>query len=90
LNNKRQGCEFLVAYARLSIRAAKQEQATLQFITTVFTCIVLTVLFIVFNNDTETIVIKPIKKVVDIIERLAESPLKKPTPPNNEEEQQGF
>jgi len=47
---------------------------------------VLTVLFVVFNNDTETIVIKPIKKVVDIIERLAESPLKKPTPPNNEEE----
>ena len=76
-----------MAYARLSIRDAKQEQATLQFVTTIFTCVVLTVLFIVFNNDTETIVIKPIKKVVDIIERLAESPLKKPTPPNNEEEQ---
>jgi len=29
LDKSRQGCEFLVAYARVSIRAAKQEQAIL-------------------------------------------------------------
>ena len=67
LDKSRKGCEFLVGYARVSIRAAKEEQAILQFTTTIFTCIVLTALFLIFNDDTETIVIIPIKKVVDII-----------------------
>jgi len=46
---------------------------------------VLTALFLIFNDDTETIVIIPIKKVVDIIQTLAEGPLKKPIPPKQEE-----
>jgi hypothetical protein len=33
----------------------------------------------IFSHDTEVIVIKPIKKVVDIIQKLAENPLEIPT-----------
>jgi hypothetical protein len=67
LDDSLPGCELLVSYARLQKRSATQEEAIMQFTTTMFTCFVLTVLFLVFNNDTEVIVIEPIKKVVDII-----------------------
>ena len=39
-----------------------------------------------FNRDTEIIVINPIKKVVEIIQKLAENPLKKPEPPIQSED----
>lgn len=55
-------------------------------ITTLFTCVVLAVAFIVFSHDTQVHVIVPIKKVVQIIQKLAESPLKKPELPSNEED----
>lgn len=42
--------------------------------------------FIVFSNDTERIVIKPIQKIVEIIQTLAENPLKKPVLPSSREE----
>jgi hypothetical protein len=35
----------------------------------------------IFSHDTEVIVIRPIKKVVEIIKILAENPLKSPVPP---------
>jgi hypothetical protein len=90
LDNSLQGCELLVSYARLQKRSATQEEAIMQFTTTMFTCFVLTVLFLVFNNDTEVIVIEPIKKVVDIIQRLADNPLKKPEHPENDEDSSGY
>jgi hypothetical protein len=34
-----------------------------------------------FNRDIDNIVVFPIKKIVDIIQRLAEGPLKKSDPP---------
>jgi len=68
----------LVAYARIQHQVNSQEQAKLQFITTLFTCVVLTVAFMIFSSDTEVIVIIPIKKVVEIIQTLAENPLKRP------------
>ena len=37
-----------------------------------------------FQNDIELIVIIPIKKIVDIIQRLAEGPLKKPEQPKGD------
>jgi hypothetical protein len=40
--------------------------------------VVLAGAFIVFSHDTQVHVIIPIKKVVAIIQKLAESPLKKP------------
>jgi hypothetical protein len=60
------GCEYLVAYARINIKSTIEE-AYLQFSTTIFTCVVLTIAFMVFSHDTEVIVIRPIKKVVEII-----------------------
>jgi len=33
-----------------------------------------------FGRDIELIVVKPIQKIVDVIQRLAEAPLKKPEP----------
>lgn len=80
------GCEYLVAYARININSATVEQAYLQFSTTIFTCIVLTIAFMVFSHDTEYIVIRPIKKVVEIIQKLAEHPLKRPEQPVQKQE----
>jgi hypothetical protein len=37
-----------------------------------------------FTSDIEQIVIVPIKKIVDIIQRLAEGPLKKPEQPRGD------
>jgi len=79
------GCEYLVAYARININVATIEEAYLQFTTTIFTCFVLTVAFMIFSHDTEVIVIRPIKKVVEIIKILAENPLKSPLPPQIDE-----
>lgn len=75
------GCEYLVAYARININSATIEEAYLMFTTTIFTCFVLTMAFMVFSHDTEVIVIRPIKQVVEIIKTLAENPLKSPSPP---------
>lgn len=75
------GCEYLVAYARIQLKVNVMEQAKLQFVTTIFTMCVLTVAFMVFSSDTEVIVIIPIKKVVEIIQTLAENPLKRPVQP---------
>ena len=81
-----EGCEELVAYARINIAPQIRNNAVYQFSTTIFTCIVLATAFIVFSNDTEVIVIKPIKKVIQIIKTLAENPLKKPIQPTSREE----
>jgi hypothetical protein len=87
LNGELEGCEYLVAYARINNAVTRREEAVWNFATTIFTVIFLSVIFIVFNHDTETVVIKPIKKVVQIIIKLAEAPLLKPNPPVDEEEQ---
>jgi hypothetical protein len=67
LDQELEGCEYLVAYARINIASTIRLTAIYQFSTTIFTCIVLATAFIVFSNDTEIIVIQPIKKVVEII-----------------------
>lgn len=74
-------CDKLVSYARFKVKLEAQEQAKLQFFTTIFTCGVLTIASLTFSSDIESIVIIPIKKIVDIIQRLAEGPLKKPEQP---------
>lgn len=72
------GCEELIAYARIVNKDEVTQTAAFQIATTLFTCVVLAVAFIVFSHDTQVHVIIPIKKVVAIIQKLAESPLKKP------------
>ena len=78
LNSDKPNCQNLVAYARFNIRKQVEEEAQLQFGTTIFTCVVLTVASLTFSNDTHNIVIKPITKMVGIIKTLADDPLKKP------------
>lgn len=51
-----------------------------------FTCVVLACAFIVFSHDTQVHVIIPIKKVVSIIQKLAESPLKIPEQPSQDDD----
>ena len=75
---KKLGCDQLVAYARFQMQLEKREEAKLQFSTTIFTCIVIAVFCLTLQGDIELIVVTPIKKIVDIIQRLAEGPLKKP------------
>lgn len=57
----------------------------LQFMTTIFTCIILAAGALLFQNDTQKIVITPITKMVSIIKTLADDPLQKPEPPRIEE-----
>ena len=81
------GCENLVSYARFNKREEKVQEAILQFSTTIFTCFVLTIASLVFSNDAQRIVIRPIQKIIEIIQRLAENPLKKPEQPKKDEEE---
>lgn len=87
LDEKIEGCKRLISYTRLSIKDQIQTQAMLQFLTTIFTCIILGAGAIMFANDTQDLVINPITKMVGIIKTLAEDPLQKPDPPQFEEEE---
>jgi len=60
-------CDQLVSYLRFHNKNEKQEEAKMQFFTTVFTCIVLSIASLTVSGDIEVIVIQPIKKIVDII-----------------------
>ena len=46
-----------------------------------FTMLLLSIAVMNFANDINKIVVLPIKKIVDLIQRLAEGPLKKPEAP---------
>ena len=78
MQEKKLGCDQLVAYARFQVQLEKKQEAKLQFYTTIFTCIVIAAFCLTLASDIELIVVIPIKKIVDIIQRLAEGPLKKP------------
>jgi hypothetical protein len=67
---------------RIHFKPEKREEAMMQLFTTLFTCFVLSIASLTVSNDIEVIVIIPVKKIVDIIQRLAEGPLKKPQPPS--------
>ena len=83
---KMKGCDQLIGYVRIDMSYTRRQEAIWNFTTTMFTVVFLSCIFIIFNHDTETVVIKPIKKVVQIIIKLAENPLKKPEPPADEED----
>jgi len=61
------GCDQLVAFARFQMQKEIQMEARYQFLTTLFTCVVLTVASLTFSIDIDQIVVEPIKKIVDII-----------------------
>ena len=70
-----EGCDLMVSYVRISIKKIAEEEAMLQFMTTIFTCIILGTGAIMFANDTDKLVIIPITKMVGIIKTLADDPL---------------
>ena len=88
VNNTLELCQTLVAYARINIKGFSVQNSLLQFLTTIFTCVILTVGSLMFQNDTTNIVIRPITKMVSIIKTLADDPLKKPEAPELEEEEE--
>lgn len=81
------GCDRLISYARINQRNIVIELAQLQFLTTIFTCIILGTGAIMFANDTQELVINPITKMVGIIKTLADDPLMKPEPPQFDEDE---
>ena len=87
LDDTTDGCDRLVSYVRLTQRESVQMQAMLQFMTTIFTCLILGAGAIMFSNDTEELIINPITKMVSIIKTLAENPLDKPEPPQFDDDE---
>ena len=83
IDDSTMACEQLVAYARYQHKLEKTNEALSTFYTTIFTIIVLTIATMSFTRDIDQIVVFPIKKIVDIIQKLAEGPLKKPEPPKS-------
>ena len=74
-------CKELVSYARIDIRPTLQQNAMLQFFTTIFTGLVIVAGALMFADDTQRIIIVPITKMVNIIKTLADDPLQKPDVP---------
>ena len=68
-------CDQLVAYARFNRRNQVMNEALMQFYTTIFTCIIMTIGSLMFSADTDKIIILPITKMVGIIKTLADDPL---------------
>lgn len=74
-------CKSLVSYVRLDISKTTVQRAVLQFMTTIFTGLVIVAGALMFADDTQKIVIVPITKMVSIIKTLADDPLQKPEKP---------
>lgn len=68
-------CRSLVSYVRVDHSKMTKERALLQFMTTMFTGLVIVAGALLFADDTQKIVIVPITKMVGIIKTLADDPL---------------
>eukprot|EP00386_Alphamonas_edax_P009943 GDKI01032478.1.p1 GENE.GDKI01032478.1~~GDKI01032478.1.p1 ORF type:complete len:848 (-),score=288.72 GDKI01032478.1:159-2702(-) len=72
-------CRELTAYARFQTRANSKDESIYSIAQTVFIMVLLGTLAMLFSQDTQTLVIAPIEKMVNIIKQLADDPLSKPT-----------
>lgn len=79
-----------MAYVRIDKKSQMQQNAMLQFLTTIFTGLVIVAGALMFADDTERIVIVPITKMVSIIKTLADDPLQKPEIPVIDEQEQAL
>ena len=70
------GCEQVKAFARYNVKDYVQSQAEMSIIITIFVGIILAAASITFARDTQSIVIKPVNKMISIIRNLAKDPLK--------------
>ncbi|CAD7955057.1 unnamed protein product [Amoebophrya sp. A120] len=75
--------QMIIAVARFDRSEFSREQAAVSMLQTCFVCILLGTMSIQFQNDTQSLVIRPIEKMVNIIKQLAEDPLE---PPNLDED----
>ena len=70
------GCEEIQAYARFDMQSFVRQEAQMNIIITIFVGLILAVASVTFAYDTQKIVIKPVTKMVKIIQNLADDPLK--------------
>ena len=78
VSGEKVNCDQLIAYAWFDVASTTSEEAMMQFFTTLFTCVVLTIASYIFQWDTKIIAVKPITKMVQIIEKIAVNPLALP------------
>jgi len=84
LNGMIKGCSDLVIYVRLSIRGRTSQIAIYRFIIIIFTTVLLFCSAVSVGNDTTRIVVKPIARIISVVRRLTDNPLKKPEAPEDE------
>jgi len=72
------GCQEAKAFARFTKAEKVRDAAQREMITTLCVCVLLGSMAVQIQNLTQTLVIAPIEKMVNIIKQLAEDPLKKP------------
>ncbi len=75
------GCGDLVVYARLSVREKLKKEALYKFFMIVFTTLLLFFLAISIGNDTKQIVVRPMAKVIGVVKRTTDCPLRRHDPP---------
>mmetsp|Transcript_6711 Transcript_6711/g.11917 ORF Transcript_6711/g.11917 Transcript_6711/m.11917 type:complete len:797 (-) Transcript_6711:377-2767(-) len=70
-----EGCEELKAYARFDVKGTVESTALMDIFITIFVGFILAAASVLFAKDVQTVVIKPVTKMVTIIKNLAEDPL---------------
>eukprot|EP01022_Parablepharisma_sp_SALTPOND_P033473 TRINITY_DN88809_c2_g1_i1.p2 TRINITY_DN88809_c2_g1~~TRINITY_DN88809_c2_g1_i1.p2 ORF type:complete len:477 (-),score=30.94 TRINITY_DN88809_c2_g1_i1:799-2229(-) len=81
LNGKIKGCSDLMVYVRLSIRGRTAQIALYRFIIIIFTTVLLFCSAVSVGNDTTRIVVKPIARIISVVRKLTDNPLRRPEPP---------
>lgn len=76
---KESPCRDLYISARILDRGASELQAKYSMALTSFIVVLLGAAAYIFSKDTQTLVIAPIEKMVNIVKQLADDPLNKPT-----------
>jgi len=72
------GCAKVTVFARFQMAKRMVIEANFRMIMTFVVCILLGSMSVQFQNDTQSLVIGPMEKMVNIIKQLAEDPLRKP------------
>lgn len=80
------GCKSLKAFARYMTRPANENENRQTFLTILFTCFIVTLVSFKFQDYITVGVEVPIKKIIDIIQKLADEPLKSPNLPDYDDE----
>ena len=85
-NGEVKGCDELVLYTRLDLRKIKTQTALYHFLMVIFTTALLFVAAVSVGNDTTRIVVNPTAKMVAIVKKMTDNPLKKHDLPQGKSE----